>query len=335
MVRFGSFDTLKKAKKGSLKGKIAFVDELTPKHREGNGYGKNSVIRRTSASIAADKGAIGVVIRSIGTTNDRFAHTGQMSYAKGSKKIPIGALSSPDANLLATMIKKAGHVKLSMTLATEILPAGKSANVIAEIKGREKSEEVIILGAHLDSWDLGTGALDDGAGVGIVSEAARLIAAMPQKPRRTIRLVLWAAEEIGLVGSKQYVREHMADLKNIKLVSESDFGGSNIFRFDSNFASSDLHFVDNVMKVLAPLGIEKGNNTAGGGPDSWPFRMKGVPVFSLRQNGIDYFDYHHTPNDTLDKLDPKQMQQNVAAWSAVIYMAAESDVEFSHLPVKQ
>lgn len=185
------------------------------------------------------------------------------------------------------------------------------------------------MGAHLDSWDLGTGAIDDGAGVGIVVGAGRLLLEkLPRKPRRTIRVVLFGAEEVGTVGAQAYARQHADELPSHIVAVESDFGAGDIWRFDTSVAESALATVDAIGEVLRPLGIGPGSNTARGGPDLRFIRKAGVPVVDLKQNGWDYFDLHHTANDTLDKIAPDALNQNVAAYAALIYLVADSNVSF-------
>ncbi|MFT5136791.1 MAG: Zn-dependent M28 family amino/carboxypeptidase [Arenicella sp.] len=185
------------------------------------------------------------------------------------------------------------------------------------------------MGGHLDSWDLGTGAIDDGAGVAITIAAAKLIANLPKRPRRTIRVVMFGAEEVGLLGAKAYAKAHANEVNNHVLATESDFGAGTIWQFESNVNKQANPVVDAIGKIIARLGIIRGgNDVAGGGPDIIPLATAGVPTVRLNQNGMDYFDLHHTPDDTLDKIDPEQLAQNVAAYAALVYLAAELDVEF-------
>jgi carboxypeptidase Q len=176
----------------------------------------------------------------------------------------------------------------------------------------------VLLGAHLDSWDLGTGAIDDGAGVGIVIAAAELIGQLPERPRRSIRVVLFANEEQGIWGAKAYAKAHVNELKQHVYASESDFGAGSVWRFD--VGSSSL--AEKAAPFLSPLGITVGESPSSGGPDIRPLMEQGVAVFRLKQDGTDYFDVHHTADDTLDKVDPDSLKQNVAAWAVVSYIAA-------------
>ncbi|MCH9692758.1 MAG: M20/M25/M40 family metallo-hydrolase [Gammaproteobacteria bacterium] len=323
IVEFADVAALAKVPANKLKGKIAFINKRMERTRTGEGYDTAVGGRSEGMRLAVKKGASALLLRSVGTDSDRFAHTGIMSMEGVENPVPALALSAPDANLLEAMLKRGKPVQVKLNIENARLIDGPSFNVIAEVTGREKPEEVVLIGAHLDSWDEGTGALDDGAGVAIVMEAARLIAELPQRPRRTLRVVLFGAEEIGLLGAKQYVQAHRDDLEKIIAVSESDFGAGKIWRFDTRIPQNKFAIADQMMQLLAPLGIKRGNNTSHGGPDSSVFVARGVPAFGLHQDGNDYFDYHHTPNDTLDKVNPESLRQNVAAWVVVSFLTAE------------
>ncbi|GMG87147.1 M20/M25/M40 family metallo-hydrolase [Biformimicrobium ophioploci] len=332
IVEFADVQALEAADPETVKGKIAFINKRMVRTRTGEGYGPVVGARSRGMRIATEKGAAALVIRSVGTDSDRFAHTGMMAFTGVDNPVPALALSAPDANLVEAMLKRGKPVEIKISADNEMLGDGPSFNVIGELRGREKPDEVVIIGAHLDSWDEGTGALDDGAGVAIVMETARLLAQLPERPRRTVRVILFGAEEIGLVGAKQYVEAHKDELDKIVAISESDFGAGKVWRFDTGFPEGKLGLADQMMQVLAPLGIERGNNKSSGGPDSSVFYAQGVPAFRLYQDGSDYFDYHHTPNDTLDKIDPENMKQNVAAWIAATYLLAEMEETLGQLP---
>ncbi|WP_444940061.1 M20/M25/M40 family metallo-hydrolase [Microbulbifer sp. ZKSA004] len=332
IIEFPDVQALLKAPASQVKGKIAFINKRMERARTGEGYGPAAQGRKLGMRAAAEKGAAAMLLRSVGTDSDRFAHTGMMSVDDVENPVPALALSAPDANLLEAMLQRGKPVQVKLDVETERLSDGPSFNVIGEITGREQPGEVMIIGAHLDSWDEGTGALDDGAGVAIVMETARLIAELPQRPRRTLRVVLFGAEEIGLVGAKQYVEAHVKELDNIIAVSESDFGAGKVWRFDTRLPESKFDIADQMMQLLAPLGIERGNNESYGGPDSSVFVARGVPAFGLYQDGTDYFDYHHTPNDTLDKVDPENLRQNVAAWVVMSFLTTEMEGDLGRVP---
>ena len=326
VVMFNSLDELMAADRSKVAGKIVFINKAMTKDRQGSQYGKVVGGRSKGAVEAAKLGAKAIIIRSVGTSNNRFAHTGKMTYEEGVDKIPAAAISVPDAQQLARILNKAPDAKIKLNLQTTNEDA-ISHNVIAEMTGSERPQEIVLIGAHLDSWDQGTGALDDGAGVGIVMATAVLVK-QQAKPKRTIRVVLYGNEEGGLVGARAYAAKHSEELKNHVFASESDFGAGKIWQFDTGFGNKALAFAAEIQKKLAPLGIQPGNNQAFGGPDVSVLKPLGVPVATLEQDGTDYFDYHHTPNDTLDKIDPKALEQNVQAWVIMTGMVANSDTDF-------
>ena len=288
-------------------------------------------IRTRGASAAASKGAVAVVIRSVGTDSNRIAHTGTVTYEPAIPKIPAVALSNPDADILAWHLRDEKTASLRIFSTARQLDPAWSANVIGEILGNKRPDEIVLLGAHLDSWDLGTGAVDDGAGVAIVTAAARLIGQLAQRPARTIRVVLFANEEFGLSGARNYGYVHRGEVDKHIVGMESDFGAGRVWRLSSQVAEDRLPAVAMIAKLLAPLGIEPGGNEATGGADLKFMREAGMPVFSLDQDGTDYFDYHHTINDTLDKIEKAALDQNVAAMAIAAYAAASIDGDFGRL----
>jgi len=216
-------------------------------------------------------------------------------------------------------------------VATEPEVPATSHNVIAEIEGTDLAKDIVLIGAHLDSWDEGTGAIDDGAGVGIVVGAAKAILDSGSKPRRTIRVVLFGNEEKVVDGSRAY-GEKYKDVRH-QMVGESDFGAGRPWRFATRVTPAALPVMAQIEKVLVPLDMARGDNDANTGPDAALLsRRHGWPTLHADQDGSDYFNYHHTPNDTLDKVDPAAMRVNVAAWSVMAWLAAQSDVEFGPLP---
>ncbi len=222
-------------------------------------------------------------------------------------------------------------VTVRLDVQVETAASVESGNVIGEIPG--KTDELIVIGGHLDSWDLGTGAIDDGAGIAITMAAAKLVDELKGKPTRTIRVVMWGAEEVGIFGGAAYAKAHADEIDKHIIAAESDFGAGPVYRFDTAFADEALPKADAFERALRRLAIIPGDNNAFGGADITPIRRMGVPVVSLRQDGTDYFDLHHTPDDTLDKIDPEALRQNVAAWAAFIYMASEMEGDFGRLPV--
>lgn len=329
IVRFASLQALIDAPMTGLAGKIVFVDEHMTRTQDGSGYRVAVRKRSGAANEAGKRGAIAALIRSVGTDQHRFPHTGQMNYAEQVRKVPIAALSAPDADQLQRALLL-GEVEVKLSLEVESMGPRLSGNVIGEIPG--KTDEIVVIGGHLDSWDLGTGAVDDGAGIGITLGAAKMILDLNRKPQRTIRVVMFGSEEVGLVGAKAYAEGHKDELYRHVIGAESDFGGGKIWRFDTLFGEDKLHFAAAMHAVLGPLGVALGNNSASGGPDMGPMRALGVPVATLKQNGWDYFDLHHTANDTFDKIKPDDIAQNVAAYAAFAWMAANLDGHFRASP---
>ena len=327
---FETLDDLKDAPEGSLKGRIAYVGHAMQRTQDGSSYGYFNDARTAGPSIAASKGALGYLIRSVGTDSHRFPHTGSLRYREDMPRIPALALSNPDADQIERIAAGGQSLSVKVWVDSSVVPAAQSGNVIAEIPGREKPDEIVVIGAHLDSWDLGTGAIDDGAGVGITMAALELIKEAGLAPRRTIRLVLWGAEEVGLLGALAYRDKHEAAVANHVIGSESDFGGGRIWKItaDSQSKAGDTLFSD-MARLLAPIGVAAGSDDEpGGGPDLYPLIAAGMPTLRLHQDGSDYFDLHHTADDTVDKLDSAALDQNVAAFAVFAWLAADSDVSF-------
>ena len=327
VVRFESLEALEAADITLVKDKIVFIDRKMKRDKQGRGYGPVVAARARGAVEASKLGAKAIVIRSVGTDNSRFAHTGAMRYSKDVPKIPAGALSNADADTLAAMFNHPGPVILNLNLQAKEAGWQTSYNVIGEITGSEAPEQIVLISAHLDSWDEGTGALDDGAGVGIVMATAHLLKQY-RKPKRTIRVVLYANEEFGLVGAREYTRKHKEELANHVVAAESDFGAGRVWALQTRFGERAEGQRAQFMTYLKDLDIELSDNEARGGPDISMLPNHGVPVISLKQDGTYYFDYHHTPNDTFDKIDPEAMAQNVAAWSVFTYIAANSNENY-------
>lgn len=331
VVRFESLAELAAAPISGVDGKIVFIDETMIKTMDGSGYGMAVRKRSGCAEAAASKGALACLIRSVGTQPHRMPHTGIMARDGAEGAGPVAAISGPDADQLTRLLDR-GPVTVSVNIQTEIKTNAPSGNVIAELTGTDLKDEIVLIGCHLDSWDLGTGALDDGAGCGIVVGAALLIADLPERPRRTIRVVLYGAEEVGLFGATAYANEHGDDLDKHVLAAESDFGAGPIWSFQTRFGEAALPYARTIQGLLSPLGVTPGDNRAFGGPDIGILARSGVPVVSPRQDGIDYFDYHHTPDDTFDKIVPDAFRQNVAVYAAFTYLAAETGWDFRAQP---
>jgi Zn-dependent M28 family amino/carboxypeptidase len=331
IVLFKSFQALLDMPPGSLNGKIAVVTQRQVRTQSGSGYGAIVGMRVTGASEAAKRGAVAYLIRSVGTDNHRLPHTGVMSYAKDAPRIPAAALSNPDADQLERLIAK-GPVSLHLNLASESKENAQAVTVVGEIRGREHPEQVVLLSGHLDSWDLGTGAIDDGAGIAIAAGAARVIAGLQQRPKRTIRVVMFGAEEIG-AASKAYAEAQGAKAANIAIAGESDFGARKIYQASLPNAVAGTAFGKQLAAALLPLGVDLEKTPARhGGSDLEDLAEGGVPFVQFDQNGSDYFDIHHTADDTFDKIDAGELAQNVAVWASFAWLAADSDVDFGRLP---
>jgi Zn-dependent M28 family amino/carboxypeptidase len=273
-------------------------------------------------------------MRSAGTDSHRNPHTGITRFEEGLTPIPAAALGAPDAAQLARLIALGKPVRVRVALDCGWTGTATSYNVIGEMRGRSKPDEVVLIGGHLDSWDLGTGAIDDGAGVAIAMGAGKLIGDMKQRPARTIRVVAFANEEQGLHGGRAYLAKHVADVRKHQIAAESDFGAGRIYAFSSGAPDYAKDAVKQIADVLAPLGIAFTPGEGGPGPDIGPFAGEGMAWAALRQDGTDYFDYHHTPDDTLDKIDPKALAQNVAAYAVFAYLAADAKGDFGSKPGK-
>lgn len=331
VAHFETLADLAAAPDNSLAGKIAFVSYRMERHIDGKGYGKAVGARVGGASIAAQKGASALIIRSVGTDNNRIAHTGVMRYQDGIAKIPAAAISNPDADMLVNQLRRGEDVSFYLKLTPQVdeKVVAQSANVIGEITGSEFPEQIVAIGAHLDSWDVGTGALDDGMGVGMVMAAAHHIAQLPAKPKRTIRVILFAAEEVGLLGAKQYVIDHKDEMPNHVIGAEWDFGTGSIYKMTSGVGEESRVAIKALAEVLSPLGVElSADNNARAQSDMGALSELGMPSMNFAPDGSRYFDYHHTENDTLDKIEPEALKQATTIYTLFSYFAANTGVDF-------
>lgn len=327
VVYFASFADLQAAPDSAVAGKIVFVDHEMRATQDGSSYGFFGQVRRTGPNVASKKGALAMVIRSIGTDYHRNPHTGGTNFAEGVKPIPAAALSIPDAENLERIFKRGKPVKMKLVLTPQNLGQQTSGNVIAELPGSNKALSPIVLACHLDSWDLGTGAIDDAAGCGIITAAAKRVT----KPKRTIRLLWAGAEEVGVFGGRDYGEKHKAEPH--ALAMESDFGADRVWQAKFKLPESAKSLRDNLTSALAAIGIGIGQGDAGGGADIGPISAaQNLAIIDLEQDGTRYFDLHHTPDDTFDKIDPAQLRQNVAAWVTVLQLAADYEGDLSFPP---
>ncbi len=331
IVQFDEYKDLVDAAPGSLDGKIAYIS-LRMEDNGLKGYGYAGQGRRNGSVAAAKAGALAIIIRSIGTDDNRTPHTGSMSYQEGVKKIPAAAISNPDADLLDNVLSYGKPVTVSLKLTSHSHDPVTTYNVLGEITGTEEPEKTVVIGAHLDSWDEATGALDDGVGVGIMIATGKHIIDSGIKPKRSIRVLLFAAEEIGLLGAAEYVRAHKEDHKDFDnhiLGAEWDSGTGNILSMTPGVGPMALNAVREMGKVLGPYGVAmNAENDAKGQSDMSRLGNAGMPAVNLISDDGYYMDYHHTPNDTLDKVDAEAMKQAVAVYSMFAWMAANMDVDY-------
>ncbi len=309
---------------GSLKGKIAVVTEPMVRTEDASGYGAIITMRVVGPAEAAKRGAVAYLIRSLSTADNRFPHTGTMLPAT----IPAAALSPSDAGLIDRMATRRRPITIRLKMDSQITPNAQAWNVVGEIPGREAPDQVVVIGGHLDSWDPGTGAIDDGAGVAITTAAAKLIADLPKAPRRTVRVVMFGSEETG-GSSEAYAAAHKAEVGKIVLVGESDLGSDRVYKLRLAVGGVASPALDGLADVMAPLKIILDPTAAvEGGSDIEGLQALGAPIVSYYQDASRYFDTHHSADDVLDRVDRQSLDQNVAAWAAVVYAVAESDVDF-------
>ncbi|WP_166037627.1 M20/M25/M40 family metallo-hydrolase [Sphingosinicella sp. YJ22] len=336
VVGYDSMEAFQAAPAEEVRGKIVFVNHAMQATQDGSHYGPFGAARREGPTLASRRGAAAILVRSIGTDHHRNPHTGVQSFAEGVRPIPAAALSLPDAEQLQRVLRRAAAlrqpVRLRLVLTPRQLGTRQSGNVIAEVPGSDPAAGTILIGGHLDSWDLGTGAFDNAAGVAITTAAAHRVMSAGQ-PRRTIRVVLFGSEEIGVFGGADYFRRHRGD-GDVVLVGESDFGADRVWRVNFNLAPGNEALQRRIAAALAPLGIAAGRQPAGGGADLGAWARAGIAAVDLSQDGTRYFDFHHTPDDTLDKVDPAQLRQNVAAWTAMLAEAANAPERIEPAPAR-
>jgi Zn-dependent M28 family amino/carboxypeptidase len=325
---FDSLPQLIAAAPGSLSGKIAVVNQPMVRTQNEEGYRAAARARTEGPELAAARGAVAYLTRSITASENASPHTGLTRFTDETRRIPAAALSVPDADLIARVAQLGTPVRLRLLLQSTVIAKAPAWNVVGEIKGREVPDEVIVIGAHLDSWDLSESASDDGAGVAITMTAAALIGALPRHPRRTIRVVLWGSEETQGSGAA-YAAAHLDELRNVVLAAESDFGAGRAYRLALPPVDASDPRIGQLVTALAPLRVFLSADAArSGGTDTEDLRKAGVPVASLNQDQYLYFDVHHSADDSLARVDRKDLDQNVAAWAVAIYTIAESDLDF-------
>jgi Zn-dependent M28 family amino/carboxypeptidase len=325
VVVLKSLEELKTAPADAFKGKIVLVNQPMTRTQDGSGYGA-AVAARYAPSDASRRGAIAYLTRSISTSTARAPHTGATLYAADAPKIPAGALGVPDADLIEHMAAR-GPLRLHLLLQSHVVNA-TAWTISGDVVGSSRPDQVIVVGGHIDSWDPGTGAIDDGAGVAISAAAGHLIAQLPRHPARTIRVVFWGSEETG-GSSAAYLDMHKTELGRIVLAGESDLGSDNVYQLQLPPGAAANPQLSPLSGILAPLKIMVATSPAlDAGSDVEGIQHAGVPVLALSQDANRYFDYHHSADDTLAIVRRGELNQNVAAWAATLDMVADSDIDF-------
>ena len=321
-----SFEAAKKLPEGAVKGKILLFNHPFDKRlaAQGDGlnaYGQSVVYRGAGPAVAASLGAVAVLVRSVGGADYRLPHTGATVYADGLAKVPAAAVTAEDADLLANLTQQ-GPVKMRLVLTPQRLPNAESYNVIADWKGSEHPEQVVIVSGHLDSWDLGTGAIDDGAGIVVSMQAIHLLQKLGIHPRRTVRFIAWMDEEQGGSGAGTYAKEHAADLTNHIGAIESDLGAGHPIGIMAAGKPALAEWLGPVGHVLAPIGAAAVTPSPEAGEDIG--FLQGVPQFAPNQDSRFYFNYHHTAADTFDKVNPQELNENATVMAVLAFALADS-----------
>lgn len=325
IVLFDSLDALMAQPEGSLRGAIAIVTQKMRRTQDASGYFAGNAVRSRGSAEAAKRGAVAFLLRSVSTGSARLPHTG------GSRgEIPAAALAPADAELLERMVQRGGEVTLRLTLESTLNENALAYNVSGEIPGTTRPDEIVLIGAHLDSWDVGMGAIDNAAGVAITTAAAKLSARFGC-PQRTIRVVLWGAEEQGGAG-RAYFEAHQRELGKIVVAGESDSGGGSIVKVALPYQSASHAALAPLRRAWVPLGVLPSLEPASyAHADIAPLAQAGVPFVDFQQDLLGYFDHHHSDDDTLDKIVPDEIAQNTAIWASFLYVVANSALDFRSL----
>jgi len=322
-----SFADLASLGKEKVAGKVVLFNSRFDKEMAAQGfaldaYGQAVVYRGIGASAAARLGAVAALVRSVGGADYRLPHTGSLSYQEDAPKIPAAAVTAEDADLIYYLAAQ-GTVRMRLTLTPQMLPDVESYNVVADIKGTEHPEQVVIVSGHLDSWDLGTGAIDDGAGVVVSMQVGQLIKRLGLRPKRTIRVIAWMNEENGLMGGRTYAEMHKAELSNHIAAIESDLGAGHPLGFTAHVSGRALEMLQPLSSILHASGGGIVRQTQSPeGADVSPLDAAGVPTLAPLQDNRTYFNYHHTAADTLDKIVPRDLAENAAVVAVLAYTVA-------------
>src|SRR5882762_1129193 len=323
VVVVNDFDELAALGREKVAGRIVLFNHKFDKRMAAQGdafeaYGRAVVYRSGGAKAAKELGAVASLVRSVGNADYRLPHTGN-SEAAG---IPAAAVTAEDADLLADLTRQ-GRVVMNLVLTPQTLTDEISYNVIADLKGSEHPEQIVIVSGHLDSWDLGTGAIDDAAGVAVAMQAAQLCKQLGLTPRRTLRVVAWMNEENGSSGNRKYVEEYGSALPKHVGAIESDLGAGHPLGINGIFSPSARALLQQITSVLAPIGATLVENTGDAPADVKPMAAHGVPVFGLTQDERTYFNFHHTAADTLDKINPHELAENAAVMAVLGFALAD------------
>jgi carboxypeptidase Q len=326
VVVVNNFDELAALSRDKVAGKIVlfnykFDKELAATGHGGAAYGEAVIYRAIGASAAAKQGAIAALVRSVGGADYRIPHTGAMIYQKDVPQIPAAAVTAEDADLLAYLAKQ-GSVRMHLVLTPQKLAEVDSYNVVADLKGSELPDQVVIVSGHLDSWDLGTGAIDDGAGVVVAMQTAQLIKQLGLHPRRTIRVIAWMNEEFGGSGGRAYAADHKGEIAKHFAAIESDLGAGHPTGIQMSAPAVNMPALQPAAQILQSSGAGMIRAADGTGSDISPLLALGVPCFEPIQDERFYFNYHHTAADTLDKVVPRELQENAAVMAVLAYSLA-------------
>ncbi len=328
VVVVDSFAELKALPKDAVKGKILLFNERFDKDLASQGrgdaaYGKAVLYRGAAPSVAASVGAIATLVRSVGGADYRLPHTGMTYYTPGVTKIPAGAVTAEDADLLKNLTSQ-GEVQMHLTLTPETLAPVETANVIADWKGAEHPEQVVIVSGHLDSWDLATGAIDDGAGIAVSMQAIHLLQKLGIHPKRTVRFVAWMDEEQGSYGAQTYAKDFAGELQNHVGAIESDLGAGHPTGIYYQGGAALDQWLRPLSRVLAPMGAPLLVRSPETGEDINSVTEKGVPGFAPIQDSRYYFNYHHTAADTFDKVNSRELGENAAVMAVTAYALGDA-----------
>ena len=348
VVHFPTHADLEAAAESDVEGKIVFISNRMERKKDGSGYGPANVARSRGHAVVAEKGGVALLIRSIGTDNHDAPHTGGMSFGDmsmtqseldfsyeeatsapyGERTVAAAAISNVDSDTLEELFESGKEVTVALEIRNSHPGVVTSYNIIGDITGSERPEEVVITGGHIDAWATGVGAMDDGMGVAITMNAASMIGELERRPARTIRYVAFGAEEAGLVGAKAYAEEH-AEVDHVFGI-ESDFGICKVWRLSPAVSADTIPVLGEIATLLEPMGIGWDPAARGfPGPDLMPLvRSQGLAGASLNGDGTLYFDLHHTAEDTLDKIDASDLRYNTAAYVALLYLVAQYDGRF-------